>query len=872
MIWEFRLLGAFQTRHGEAHINSEALVNSETLVTRFRTQRAAALLAYLAYFPRAHPREVLVDVIWPDAPLDKGQARLRQELSALRHLLEPPGEAGSLFLTDRRTVQLRPGAFVTDVAQFEKAFQSGEYTDALTLYKGPLLRDFYDDWTIGERRRLEELHEEAQRRIKNGSTGKDTKRKEEQKEKNTHVSFRGRVPQALDRFFGREREIDWILDLLNEKEMRLITLIGPGGAGKTRLAQEAARRFEQEQATEDSPRSVYYVPLADVHQREGTLERILTELELPRPTHQEISEHLIANIATCGAMLLVLDNVESLLESEGMGEFIQELVQATPNVICLVTSRQPLEINGERQLAVLSLDVPPMSLIESPEQLYLFSSVRLFVDRAQSVRPEFALTARNASAVATLCRSLEGIPLALEIFAQQSNVLTPEQMLLQLQARLDAMGATHRGRPARHRTLRATIESSYCLLSPQMASFLRHLIIFRGGWTWEAAQAVTQMPSLEPLNLLRRHSLLTTQEVHGEIRWGMLQMVADFVRETLDLAGESECEARHAEYYLSFVEQDAAHPHEIILTEMENVRAAMRFFLEAQDAEKALRLCLALEDFWKLRGYLREGRKALERALQGDAPRNLLATGCRLAGVLARRAGEMEISKQYHNRALDFYRQENDAEGVATTLSNLGVLFRVQGEFMTARHYQEESLLLRREIGSPRELASTLNNLGVLLCFCDDTDRAYACHRESLSLCESNAVPGMHSGVAAAQINLGWTELARKNYDAAYQWFLDGIGSCNAYGNRSGTVEGIEGIGATMLQGGEARTAALLWSITARERERSGEPLAPYDAKEQAARLQTARQVLGDTTFEEAWQEGVSLDLEAALALAREKR
>jgi predicted ATPase len=863
MIWEFRLLGAFQTRHGEA------LGNSETLVTRFRTQRAAALLAYLAYFPRAHPREVLVDIIWPDAPLDKGQARLRQELSALRHLLEPPGEAGSLFLTDRRTVQLRPGAFVTDVSQFEKAFQLGDYNEALTLYKGPLLRDFYDDWTIGERRRLEEIHEEAEQRSKN------TKKEEKRKEKNTTVLIRGRVPQALDRFFGREREIDWILDILNEKETRLITLVGPGGAGKTRLAQESARRFEQEQLTEDAPRSVYYIPLADVHQREGALERILTEMALPRPTHQDIQEHLIASIATRGAMLLVLDNIEGLLESEGMGEFVQELIQATPNVICLVTSRQPLEINGERQLAVLSLDVPPMSLIESPEQLYLFSSVRLFVDRAQSVRPEFALTARNASAIATLCRRLEGIPLALEIFAQQSNVLTPEQMLSQLQARLDAMGATHRGRPARHRTLRATIESSYCLLSPQTASFLRHLIIFRGGWTWEAAQVVTQRPSLEPLNLLRRHSLLTTQEVHGEIRWGILQMVADFVRETLDLAGESECEARHAEYYLSFAEKDATHPHEIILTEMENVRAAMRFFLEAQNSEKSLRLCLALEDFWKLRGYLREGREALERALQGDAPRPLLATGCRLAGVLARRAGEMEVSKNYHNRALDFYRQENDAEGVATTLSNLGVLFRVQGEFMMARHYQEESLLLRREIGAPRELAGTLNNLGVLLCFCGDTDRAYACHRESLSLCESNAVPGMRSGVAAAQINLGWTELARKNDDAAYQWFLEGIGSCNAYGNRSGTVEGLEGIGATMLHKDNARTAVLLWSITARERERSGEPLAPYDAKEQAARLQTARQVLGDNIFEEAWQGGVSLvslDLEAALALAREKQ
>jgi tetratricopeptide (TPR) repeat protein len=380
------------------------------------------------------------------------------------------------------------------------------------------------------------------------------------------------------------------------------------------------------------------------------------------------------------------------------------------------------------------------------------------------------------------------------------------------------------------------------------------------------------MPALEFLNTLRRQSLVTTQEVHGEIRWGVLQMVSDFVRETLPLTEEAESQHRHADYYLHFVEacnRTSPYPHEVILTEMENIRVALRFFLETHNTPKALQLCLALEDFWKLRGFLREGREALEQALlvsgAGEAPRALRATGCRLAGVLARRAGDWEVAQHYHHRALDLYRQESDTEGVATTLSNLGVLCRVQGDFPAARRYHEESLQLRRELGTPREIASTLNNLGVLLRFCHEADRAYDYHQESLALCTSNPGAGMCLGVSAAQINLGWTELARQNHAAAYRWFLDGINSCRAYGNRSGIVEGLEGIGAVLLPLGKPHTSALLWSVAARERQHSGEPLAPQDADALAPHISAVRQTLGESTFEEAWQAGISVGLETAL-------
>jgi DNA-binding SARP family transcriptional activator len=449
------------------------------VVERFPTQKAAALLAHLALYPhRRHAREALIDWLWPDSELAAGLHSLRQALSSLRHQLEPPGTpAGALLRTDRLFVQINPDLLITDVAEFETALQAtGRERDpaaraenlgrAAELYRGELLPGFYEEWALAERERLAQSYQGALRRLAEASeTAGDCERAleaalraaqadpEDEEAQDELVHLRavaaGRpeparppvrdpgsapvaaspqaflspapprlIPLQLTRFFGRQEEVERLSEMLLSPDVRLVTLTGPGGSGKSRLAVEAAR-----QTAERSGGAVWLVALADLRDSALLAGAIADTLGLPRSPTGEPLDQVVAALSHhtgIAPALLVLDNLEQLLGAQGADVGIAEsivstLLERVPGLSLLSTSRQTLNLAAEREIEVLPLASP--SAPGCPERLLEFPSVQLFADRAQAVKPDLQVTPANAASVAALCERLEGIPLAIMLAA-----------------------------------------------------------------------------------------------------------------------------------------------------------------------------------------------------------------------------------------------------------------------------------------------------------------------------------------------------------------------------------------------------------------------------------------------------------------------
>jgi predicted ATPase len=391
------------------------------------------------------------------------------------------------------------------------------------------------------------------------------------------------LPLTLTRFFGREDEIERLQVLLRIEERgvrakdglafgcRLVTLTGPGGSGKTRLVTEAARRW-----IELLHSLVWFVPLADLSDAALIPNAVADVLGLARQPHVTPEEQVIEALNRQPA-LLILDNFEHLLDGDAGTQFVQRLLARVPMLTLLVTSRHRLELDGEQELPIAALPTPDMGdegrglgdtervvpnpQIPTPALLLTFPSVQLFVDRAQAARPDFQVTARNADDVAALCARLEGLPLAIELAAARSQVLTPSQMLSQVNHRFDFLVSRHRHKEARHTTLRAVVDWSYRLLSPELQRFFRQLSVFRGGWTLSAASAVSgEALTLDWLEELRDGSLVVTEETgRGEMRYRMLETMREYASEQTSGEEAGVLGRRHAEYYTSLAEE--AEPH-----------------------------------------------------------------------------------------------------------------------------------------------------------------------------------------------------------------------------------------------------------------------------------------------------------------------
>jgi predicted ATPase len=593
------------------------------------------------------------------------------------------------------------------------------------------------------------------------------------------------LPVQPTPLIGREREL--VEGRLLLCEHRLVTLVGPGGTGKTRLAVQLAADVAEE--FEDG---VWWVPLAAV-----------TDPEFVEPTIKQavaakngLAEHLRSRHT-----LLLLDNFEQVVAAAPR---VAELLRDAPSITLLVTSREPLRLTGEREYAVAPL----------PED----EAVMLFSERARAVKPTFAPDEH----VAEICRRLDGLPLAVELAAARVKVLPSERLLERLGRRLPLLTGGARDLPTRQQTLRATIEWSYDLLGEEERRLFARLAVFVGGWSLEAAEEVCEA-DLETLTSLVDKSLV--RERAG--RFEMLETIREFALERLERSGDGGIRDRHATYFSGLADRRW---HELIRgvpewrqsveSEHENMHAALEWSLEHGRGEDALAICSGIWPFWISRGYAREGRRWLERAL--DLPRETMTgrRGDALAGLgnIAQFQGDLELAEQKFEEVLEIFRALDEPRWVAAALTQLADIVAAQGDRVRARGLVEESVALRRELGSFM-LGRALSSLADLDLAEGDYSRARALVEESLEWYERHEPESEHVGSILAQLG----EIARREGDdeAALQAFADAIRFNVRIGVEDQLSDAFEGVAAVWAARGDTERAARLAGAAEQIRERS---------------------------------------------------
>ncbi len=565
------------------------------------------------------------------------------------------------------------------------------------------------------------------------------------------------LPVRLTRFFGREREQARVAALLQTN--RLITLTGPGGNGKTRLIIETAALLQAQFA--GGVRFVYLGNLLDIGQLPDALRQTL---RLPAQGGIAPLNQVIAALSAAPS-LLILDNFEHLVEQGA--SLVQTLLAAVPSLTLAVTSRRVLGIAGEQEFPLAPLATPTRET--TPEALTTFASVRLFLDRAQAVRPDFQLTPRNAEAIATLCRYLEGIPLAIELAAARIRTMTPAQMSDRLVPRLELLVNPRADKDARHRSLRTAIAWSVQMLSPETRRFFARLAVFQGGWDAKEAAEVclprdeedgSRSVLLEParwsaFDLLERlvsESLLIAEERSGAMRFRMLETLREFAWEQLPPWEQERIQYTHALCLMKLVEEIAPRLNgpELgdLLKRLEedhaNLTAALTWCIEAPTAdlspsptEIGLRIVGSLWRFWDMRGSTREDRQftkqLLERAAPGLDPQ-VLARAYVTAAGLAKSESAYPQALAHQEQALLYFRQAGNLEGIGLTLSNIGTYYSEQGKLKEALRYYEAGLAILRELGITWRIATGLNNIGSLQTSMGDFEASQVNLQEALNL------------------------------------------------------------------------------------------------------------------------------------------
>ncbi len=553
------------------------------------------------------------------------------------------------------------------------------------------------------------------------------------------------LPVPVTPLVGRDSDREQLRGLICQPGMRLVTLTGPGGVGKTRLAIDAAAALG-----ETFPQGIYFSALAAVRDADVMWKAIAGDLSVDGDQPAAVMAHLRDR-----QTLLVLDNLEQV---HGGAEVVAALLAAAPRLVVLATSRGPLHLQGEHELPVPPLAVPPEPAIAAVTES---AAVRLFVQQANMVRPGFVVTGDNAADIAAICRRLDGLPLAIELAASRARLLSPKALLARLGHSV-ALAAADAGRPSRQQTLRATVAWSYDLLPPRSAAALRRAGVFAGGCDLDALAAVAlagdgpddPADPLELVSELMDVSLITVAEAaDGEPRLGLLETIREFALERLAEAGEADsAQRRHAEHYATLAEQ--AHqqlygPAQLatldrLEAEHDNLRAALTWSLEPQAADVAdperigigLRLVEALAAFWHQHGHATEGRRWLQRAIDlasedTGAPLAAVAHGL---GILLTQQGEWAAAVPLFERSLAIYRDSGDHDQEAKELNSLGITHGYNGDLSTARSLLEESAALARKIGSDQRLAAALTNLGMVENFAGDLDRAAQVLQEAVTL------------------------------------------------------------------------------------------------------------------------------------------
>lgn len=608
------------------------------------------------------------------------------------------------------------------------------------------------------------------------------------------------LPEPLTSFVGREREQAEVAALLALH--RLVTLIGAGGVGKTRLALRAAAS-----AIADYADGVWLVELSSLTDPGLVPHAVGAVLGLKEEPHRRPLDTLVESLRA-KRLLIVLDNAEHLIAA--CTALVETVLRQCPQVAWLVTSRERLAVPGEQCYLVPSLSLPDASAAATPESLAHADSVRLLCERARLHLPRFEITAANAASLAAICRRLDGLPLAIELAAARLRTIAANELDRRLDHRFSLLVGGGPTLPPRQQTLRTAIDWSHDLLDDAPRTLLARLSVFAGGFPLDAAERVCAGDGIEAgavLDLiasLADKSLVVVEERAGAARYRLLESIRDYAAEKLEARGETaRCRARHFDHFLALARE--AEPQligkdqlawlERLDAEHDNLRAALAHAAAASDdVPAALGLVTAISRFWYVRGHVAEGRAWLARilALPGGEGTTIRGKALNWAGVFAWKQRDYAASRERYEEALAIRRALGDRGGVGAVLSNLGLLAFEQGDYAAALDLHEQSLAIDRELGDRWGVAVSLMHLGEIAATHGDAAKARAYDEESLAIFREL---GDRAHVANALRHLGTMSMRQGDAATASTLCEESLAICRELGDRSGIAWALDGLG-----------------------------------------------------------------------------
>jgi predicted ATPase/DNA-binding SARP family transcriptional activator len=724
------------------------------------------------------------------------------------------------------------------------------------------------------------------------------------------------LPAQTTRFIGREAEQAQLADLLQEPIYRLITLSGAGGIGKTRLALQVVADLE-----DDFADGVCFVALASVTDPALVIPAIAQAFSVQESPAQPLIDSLKLHLRV-KQTLLVLDNVEQV---SAAGPHIAALLQAAPQLTVLVTSREVLRLSGEYEFVVPPLALPDMQHPLTLPMLNQSDALRLFVARAQEVQPDFAMSEATAWNIAAICHRLDGLPLAIELAAARIRLLSPWALLQRLANPLTLLTGGARDLPARHQTLRATIDWSYQLLPPSEQQLLARLAVFVRGWTLEAAEAICVADDTLPFTILDGIQALAVKSLvrkQADTRagmeatpyFGMLETIRDYALERLEASEEAEeIRRRHATYYLALVEtaepelEGAGEIHwaQRLEAEYRNIRAALAWSCAVpSNGELSLRFTGALYNFWRRQGYLHEARAWAEQAV--GQPQGPPLARSKAILVLAQIAGQLDeyaLAMTLYEQNLEIFRALGDRVGVARVLLNQGRTARIQGNYAQATRLEEESRTLFAEVGDRAGVAIALRSLGEVAFDQGALREATARFQEAKRISEEIGFIGRiawttmdlgrcahaagEDGQAARLLEasllqfqalshqtglqqaLEWqgrVAQAQCEYERAVRLYRESLRLSQAIGSRWEIANVLAGLAGTLGCNGQAVRAARLFGAVDALRAAVGIPLPPVVRPEYARDVAVVQAQMDAETWAAAWAAGRRMTLEQVIA------
>ncbi len=688
------------------------------------------------------------------------------------------------------------------------------------------------------------------------------------------------LPTSLTPMIGREYESARLRKLILDPEIRLITVAGPPGVGKTCLALNVASKVSSA-----FRHGVIFVDLTPIRSAEMLLPALALTLGIPESSKTSIEEAVKTALAK-KSLLIVLDNFEQIVDAAPQ---LLPLLGAAMDIKMLATSRETLRLRGEQEFHLAPLPVPDEHKKNSSDQLQSIPSVSLFIERARAVKPEFKMDEKNASHIAEICSRLDGLPLAIELAAARIRTLSLPSMLEQFDRRFEWLTQGARDLPAWRQTLQGAIEWSYNLLSEKERALFYRLSVFNSGWTLEAAQGVCSddvlCPSAEILSLLIQlaDKSLVTPDIEAE-RYGFLETLREFAAHKLNESGELErLQKRHGEYYLKFVQ--TAKPHLLqgsgqllwlhrMEREHNNLRSALTWTVErSEDVEIAMEFGHAIHAFWLTRSYINEARHWLGQILALDSlpsanPSANRADLLRFASDYASSQGDYANARLLEEEAMEISKAIGDEAGIYYSLDGMAMLAGMQGDYARTAELLEQVLVYRRRMGNMLLLTGTLNNLAIATRRLGDLERAKLIYAEAIKITKD---AGNTKSLAHALNGLAEVYAQLKEYETAVQLLRESLLIRHQLGELKGITYSLNALAMIMENLGDSLLAAKLEAAAAKIRRDLGVPIAPATLAENESFIKRLRANLGNEIFEKTWAEGQGMPQEQIVVLAMGK-